>query len=106
MRRSRTLSDDDRKRELRSTNRALDAVRETIPDQRISVGHTSLYPTGVQPDQWLVAQGADVGRQAYPELFEAIGETFGAGDGSTTFTLPDLSASEPANYDYLIFAGR
>ncbi len=42
------------------------------------------------PAGWLKCNGATVGRAAYAGLFAAIGVTFGAGDGSTTFTLPDL----------------
>ena len=42
------------------------------------------------PAGWLKADGALVSRAAYPALFTAIGTTYGAGDGSTTFRLPDL----------------
>lgn len=38
---------------------------------------------------WLVCDGAVVERRRYPRLFRVIGETYGAGDGSTTFKLPD-----------------
>jgi microcystin-dependent protein len=39
---------------------------------------------------WLLCDGTAVARSKYPALFDAIGTTFGAGDGSTTFNLPDL----------------
>lgn len=42
------------------------------------------------PPGWLKANGALVSRSAYPALFAAIGTRFGAGDGETTFKLPDL----------------
>lgn len=42
------------------------------------------------PDGWLKANGALVSRTAYADLFAVIGTTYGAGDGSTTFRLPDL----------------
>lgn len=42
------------------------------------------------PAGWIKANGAAVSRSVYSNLFAAIGTTFGAGDGSTTFTLPDL----------------
>lgn len=42
------------------------------------------------PSGWLVANGATVSRITYADLFAAIGTTFGVGDGSTTFKLPDL----------------
>ena len=42
------------------------------------------------PVGYLAANGAAVSRTAYANLFAAIGTTYGAGDGSTTFNLPDL----------------
>jgi microcystin-dependent protein len=42
------------------------------------------------PAGWLRCEGTAVGRAVYPALFAAIGTTWGAGDGSTTFNLPDL----------------
>ena len=41
------------------------------------------------PDGFLLCNGAAVSRKTYAKLFEAIGELWGAGDGSTTFNLPD-----------------
>lgn len=42
------------------------------------------------PTGYLKANGAAISRSTYAALFSAIGTTFGAGDGSTTFTLPEL----------------
>ena len=42
------------------------------------------------PAGWLICDGSLVSRATYPALFAAIGVTFGAGDGNTTFALPDL----------------
>ena len=42
------------------------------------------------PDGWLICNGAAVSRTEYAALFSAIGTTWGEGDGSTTFNLPDL----------------
>lgn len=42
------------------------------------------------PDGWLLCNGATISRTTYSELFNAIGITYGAGDGSTTFKIPDL----------------
>lgn len=39
---------------------------------------------------YLVCNGAEVNRETYADLFAVIGTTFGSGDGSTTFTLPNL----------------
>ena len=51
-----------------------------------------IYPFGGYPvpDGFLPCDGAAVSRTTYPELFQAIGTTWGAGDGSTTFNVPDL----------------
>jgi phage-related tail fiber protein len=42
------------------------------------------------PNGWLKCNGAAISRTIYASLFDAIGSTFGNGDGSTTFNLPDL----------------
>lgn len=42
------------------------------------------------PSGYMKANGAVVSRSTYSPLFAAIGTTYGAGDGSTTFSLPDL----------------
>jgi microcystin-dependent protein len=42
------------------------------------------------PVGWLAANGSAVSRTTYDDLFAAISTTYGAGNGSTTFNLPDL----------------
>ena len=42
------------------------------------------------PDGYLFCDGSEISRNEYYELFDAIGTTWGAGDGSTTFNLPDI----------------
>lgn len=42
------------------------------------------------PSGWLACQGQAISRSTYATLFTAIGTTWGSGDGSTTFNLPDL----------------
>jgi microcystin-dependent protein len=42
------------------------------------------------PDGWLLCDGQAVSRETYADLFAAIGTTWGSGDGSTTFNVPDL----------------
>lgn len=43
------------------------------------------------PEGWLLCDGSAVSRSTYADLFAAIGTTYGSGDGSGTFNLPDLS---------------
>ena len=42
------------------------------------------------PNGWLICDGSAVSRTTYATLFAVIGTTYGTGDGSTTFNLPDL----------------
>lgn len=49
------------------------------------------YAGRTVPSGWLIANGANVSRKDYAALFAAIGTTYGAGDGSTTFGLPNLN---------------
>lgn len=45
---------------------------------------------GTAPAGWFICDGHEVSRGEHPELFAAIGVTYGDGDGSTTFNLPDF----------------
>lgn len=51
------------------------------------------------PTDWLLCFGQAVSRTTYANLFAAIGTTYGAGDGSTTFNLPDLRGRVAAGKD-------
>lgn len=62
------------------------------------------YAGTSSPDGYLTCNGADVSRVTYGALFAAIGTTYGAGDGSTTFTLPNLSGRIPTGVDGATFA--
>jgi len=58
----------------------------------------SIVPWGgssnTPPVGFLFCDGSAVSRTMYPDLFAAIGTTYGSGDGSTTFNLPDLTNGE------------
>ncbi|NWE50349.1 tail fiber protein [Pseudomonas gingeri] len=58
--------------------------------QAIPVGTIFTISTQVPPLGTIKANGAAVSRTTYPALFSTIGVTYGSGDGSTTFNLPDL----------------
>jgi len=51
------------------------------------------------PTGWLERNGAAISRTAYAALFARIGTTFGAGDGSTTFNLPDARGTFDRGWD-------
>lgn len=53
-------------------------------------GTVTAFAGGSAPSDWLLCDGSAVSRSVYADLFSAIGTTYGAGDGSTTFNLPDL----------------
>lgn len=54
------------------------------------------FAGGVLPSGWLFCDGAEVSRTTYADLYSAIGTTYGAGNGSSTFDLPDLGGRVPA----------
>ena len=61
----------------------------TITGDTLPVGSVVEW-TGTQtPQNWLLCDGREVSRTAYSELFAAIGTVWGAGDGSTSFNIPD-----------------
>lgn len=72
----------------------------TKPNQIPTNSHISSQTTGMvsyfagesAPDGWLVADGSAVSRDEYSDLFNYIGTKYGAGDGSTTFNLPDAES--------------
>lgn len=53
-------------------------------------GAVSAFAMNSAPSGWLKCNGAAVSRTTYPALFAAVGTTWGTGDGSSTFNLPDL----------------
>jgi microcystin-dependent protein len=57
------------------------------------------FAANAAPAGYLKANGANVNRTTYAALFAAIGTTFGVGDGSTTFTLPDLRGEFARGWD-------
>ena len=56
----------------------------------VTAGTVAYYCAESPPDGWLVANGAEISRTDYSDLFTVIGTTFGEGDGTTTFNIPDL----------------
>lgn len=58
-------------------------------------GMLAPFAGSTQPTGWLLADGTAVNRTTYADLFAVINTTYGAGDGSTTFNLPDLRGRLP-----------
>jgi len=61
------------------------------PEMLMPVGAVLPYASGSAPNGWMNCQGQELYRGDYPDLFAVIGTTYGSGDGSTTFNLPNLS---------------
>lgn len=55
----------------------------------VPTGMIAPFPMATVPTGWLKCNGAAVSRTTYAALFALLGTTYGAGDGSTTFNLPD-----------------
>ncbi|MCQ2574565.1 MAG: phage tail protein [Alphaproteobacteria bacterium] len=68
-----------------------------VKDDGIVVDNSYLVPTGsvipfagtTAPDGWLICDGSAISRTDYGKLFAIIGTTYGSGDGSTTFNIPN-----------------
>lgn len=74
-----------------ATDSAAAAVALGFADGQLAApGDISFRAVSSPRTGWLKANGAAVSRTTYAALFAAIGTTFGAGNGSTTFNLPDL----------------
>jgi microcystin-dependent protein len=58
-------------------------------------GSVTMYAANSAPTGWLLCNGVAVSRTTYAALFAVVGTTFGAGDGSTTFNLPNYADRMP-----------
>jgi microcystin-dependent protein len=67
--------------------------------QLVPVGTVLDYAGTTEPTGYLFCYGQAVSRTTYADLFTAIGTTYGVGDGSTTFNLPDLRGRVIAGQD-------
>lgn len=56
----------------------------------LPIGFICPFAGTINPGGWLLCNGQAVSRTTYADLFALIGTIFGAGDGSTTFNVPDL----------------
>lgn len=67
------------------------AIAMQIPPA-VPTGMIAFFDLTQIPDGWLLCDGSAVSRTTYANLFAKIGTRHGAGDGSTTFNLPDMDA--------------
>lgn len=62
----------------------------SAPVANIQPGNIDFFAGAIAPVGWFKANGAAVSRSTYALLFALIGTGYGAGDGATTFNIPDL----------------
>ena len=74
---------------------AVDITTDTI----IPAGMIMPTAGSVEPSGWLYCYGQNLNRTTYARLFTAVGTTYGSGDGSTTFGMPDLRGRTIAGKD-------
>ncbi|RMH12700.1 MAG: tail fiber protein, partial [Gammaproteobacteria bacterium] len=76
---------------------------DTVDGQEAAVlappGVVQAFAGSTVPTGWLECNGAAINRTTYADLFAVIGTTYGAGDGVTTFNLPDLRGEFIRGYD-------
>ena len=87
---SKTYTDEQLKTEVAKINKAIDALKPALASGGVPVGSLVPFAGKSIPNGYLLCNGAAVSRTTYAALFAVIGTTYGAGDGSKTFTLPDF----------------
>jgi microcystin-dependent protein len=73
----------------------------------VGLGNVTQVPAGIvsafagvtAPSGWLMCYGQAVSRTEYSALFTALSTTYGSGDGSTTFNIPDMRGRAIAGVD-------
>jgi microcystin-dependent protein len=77
------------------TNTTQIATTAFVLANGVPTGGLVMWGTGTAPSGWLLCDGAAVNRTTYAALFAVISTTFGVGDGSTTFNLPNYTNRVP-----------
>jgi len=78
----------------------LGGTQDPPPGSTAPAGMISHFAAKCASQGWLSCDGSAVSRTTYALLFAAIGTTYGPGDGSTTFTVPDLRGVFVRSFDY------
>lgn len=80
---------------ISSSTSFIDLISEAL----LPAGEIHTFATETAPSGYLECNGQAVNRVTYSRLFNAIGTTYGPGDGSTTFNLPDYRGQFLRGYD-------
>jgi microcystin-dependent protein len=73
------------------------ATKGYVDDKAVPVGCVQMW-AGVYtspPEGWLICRGGAVSRTTYSDLWDLIGTTYGSGNGSTTFNVPNFLGRVP-----------
>jgi microcystin-dependent protein len=65
----------------------------------VPIGVVNPFAGATAPSGWLLCYGQAISRTEYPVLFTTLSTTYGAGDGSTTFNIPDMRGRAVAGKD-------
>ena len=68
----------------------------------VPTGCLIMWPSNTIPSDWKLCDGSALSRVTYATLFALLGTTFGAGDGSTTFNLPNYKNRMPYGADTVV----
>ena len=77
-------------------NEAVTKTAAELNASSIPTGATIATAGDVAPAGWLLCKGQEVSRGTYSDLFSAIGTSYGAGNGSSTFNVPNMVDRVPA----------
>lgn len=75
------------------------AINAQVSGDTLPIGSIMPYGSDIIPENWLLCDGSAVSRTDYAILFSVIGTTYGVGDGSTTFNLPNLKGKVAVGKD-------
>lgn len=70
-----------------------------ITGDTLPIGSMVPYGNENPPTNWLICDGSEISRFTYSDLFNVIGTSYGEGDGSTTFNIPNLKGKIPVGFD-------
>ena len=73
----------------------VDAITNSAAGNLIPTGMIQMYSGSAAPTGWFLCDGTAYSRTTYATLFAVISTTYGSGDGSTTFNVPDFRGRMP-----------
>lgn len=80
------------------TDDNMNEIKNTV-NTNTPVGVITAYAGDTAPNGWLLCDGSAVSRTTYANLFSVLGTKCGAGDGSTTFNLPNIKGRSLVGVD-------